>query len=147
MTRVAAEAVGPAVEIVVGVVTVGVVRVVGCGTVRSGGVSKERQEIIRERLSCRWTLGAALESWLGLRLIFTPAAAVTASAIVALPLLVKTAQPAFEGVPKEIEDVGRSLGLSAFAWHPPGPRHPSGALTHYGCALKADDDRLKGQRR
>ena len=62
MTRVAAEAVGPAVEIVVGVVTVGVVRVVGCGTVRGGGVSKERQEIIRERLSCRWTLGAALES-------------------------------------------------------------------------------------
>ena len=62
MTRVATEAVGPAVEIVVGIVTVGVVRVVGGGTVRSGGVSKERQEIVREGLSCRWTMSAALKS-------------------------------------------------------------------------------------
>lgn len=57
-------------------------------------------------------LGAALERWLDVRLVFTPAAAVIASAIVALPLVVKTAQPAFEAVPRALEDAGRSLGLS-----------------------------------
>jgi molybdate transport system permease protein len=60
-------------------------------------------------------LGSLLESAFGLRLVFTPAAAVIASAIVALPLLVKTAQPVFEGIPRELEDVGRSLGLSPWA--------------------------------
>jgi molybdate transport system permease protein len=49
---------------------------------------------------------------LGLRLVFTPTAAVLASLFVALPLVVKTAQPALEGVPRELEDVGRTLGLS-----------------------------------
>jgi len=57
-------------------------------------------------------LGGALESVLGLRLVFSPAAAVIASCVVALPLLVKTAQPALEAVPREMEDVARSLGLS-----------------------------------
>jgi molybdate transport system permease protein len=57
-------------------------------------------------------LGAALERVFDVRLVFTPTAAVIASSIVALPLLVKTAQPVFEGIPPEIEDVGRSLGLS-----------------------------------
>lgn len=59
-------------------------------------------------------LGGPLERWLDVRLVFTPAAAVIASAIVALPLVVKTAQPAFEAVPRALEDAGRSLGL------PPG---------------------------
>jgi molybdate transport system permease protein len=59
--------------------------------------------------------GHALESLLGVRLIFTPAAAVLAAAIVALPLLVKTVQPAIEAVPTELEDVGRTLGLSPLA--------------------------------
>jgi molybdate transport system permease protein len=54
-------------------------------------------------------------SGLGLELVFTPAAAVIASAVVALPLVVKTAQPAFEAVPRELEEVGRSLGLSPLA--------------------------------
>jgi len=57
-------------------------------------------------------LGRALEALFDLRLIFTPAAAVLAAAIVALPLLVKTVQPAIEAVPAELEDVGRTLGLS-----------------------------------
>jgi molybdate transport system permease protein len=48
----------------------------------------------------------------GLRVIFTPTAAVIASAIVALPIVVKTAQPAIESVPVELEDVARTLGLS-----------------------------------
>ena len=56
-------------------------------------------------------VGGFLESFFGLRLIFTPTAAVIASSIVALPLLVKTVQPAIEAVPVELEQVGRSLGL------------------------------------
>lgn len=57
-------------------------------------------------------LGALLEAALGVRIVFTPVAAVIASAVVALPILVKTAQPALEAVPPELEDVARTLGLS-----------------------------------
>lgn len=60
----------------------------------------------------RGVLGEWLDAGLGLRVVFSPAAAVIASAVVALPILVKTAQPALEAVPAELEDVGRSLGLS-----------------------------------
>ncbi len=56
--------------------------------------------------------GAPLEQHLGLRLIFSPGAAVLASALVALPILVKTAQPALEAVPQELLQVARTLGLS-----------------------------------
>jgi molybdate transport system permease protein len=56
-------------------------------------------------------VGRLLEEALGLRLVFTPAAAVIASGVVALPIVVKTAQPAIEAVPGELEDVARSLGL------------------------------------
>ena len=59
----------------------------------------------------RGPLGEAL----GLHLVFTPAAAVIASAVVALPILVKTAQPAIEAVPPELEDVARTLGLRPIA--------------------------------
>lgn len=62
-------------------------------------------------LGRRSPLGALLER-VGLRLIFTPWAAIVASAIVALPVLVKTAQPAIEAVPPELVLVGRTLGLS-----------------------------------
>jgi len=51
----------------------------------------------------------------GVSLVFTPAAAVLASLLVALPLVVKTAQPALEAVPRELEDVGRTLGLAPLA--------------------------------
>jgi len=63
-------------------------------------------------LGRRGPLGALLEASLGVRLVFTPAAAVIASAVVALPILVKTAQPAIEAVPPELEAVARTLGLS-----------------------------------
>jgi molybdate transport system permease protein len=66
-------------------------------------------------LGRRGWLGRLLEAWLDVRLVFSPAAAVIASAVVALPLLVKTAQPAFEAVPPELEQVGRSLGLGPLA--------------------------------
>jgi len=57
----------------------------------------------------RGAIGRALEQ-IGVRIIFTPAAAVIAAAIVALPVLVKAAQPAMEAVPKELIDIGR-LGI------------------------------------
>ncbi len=60
-------------------------------------------------------LGAVLDRVFGVRLVFTPTAAAIASALVALPLVVKTAQPALEGVPRELEDVGRTLGLAPVA--------------------------------
>jgi molybdate transport system permease protein len=63
----------------------------------------------------RGALGALLDSALDVRIVFTPTAAVLASALVALPLVVKTAQPALEGVPRELEDVGRTLGLAPLA--------------------------------
>ncbi len=51
----------------------------------------------------------------GVRLVFTPAAAVIASAVVALPILVKTAQPAIAGVPADLIQVARSLGCSPWS--------------------------------
>ena len=60
-------------------------------------------------------VGAGLEEWFGLRLVFTPAAAVLASATVALPIVAKTVQPALEAVPLELEEVGSTLGLGPFA--------------------------------
>jgi molybdate transport system permease protein len=56
-------------------------------------------------------LGRGLESALGVRFVFSPAGAVLASAVVALPILVQTAQPSIENVPQKLEDVARSLGL------------------------------------
>jgi molybdate transport system permease protein len=55
-------------------------------------------------------VGRGLEE-MGVRLVFSPAGAVVASCVVALPILVKTAQPAIEAVPRELESVGRTLGL------------------------------------
>ncbi|MBJ93008.1 MAG: molybdate ABC transporter permease subunit [Rickettsiales bacterium] len=63
----------------------------------------------------RGPLGMWLESTLELRLIFSPGAVVLAAAVVALPLLVKTAQPALESVPLELEHVARTLGLGPWA--------------------------------
>ncbi len=62
----------------------------------------------------RGAVGRVLEA-IGVRIVFTPGAAVLAAAIVALPVLVKAAQPAMEAVPAELVDVGRSLGLAPAA--------------------------------
>jgi molybdate transport system permease protein len=59
----------------------------------------------------RGVIGPWLERALDLRLVFSPAGAVVASTVVALPMVVKTAQPAIEAVSQELENVGRSLGL------------------------------------
>jgi molybdate transport system permease protein len=63
----------------------------------------------------RGPIGNWLLSTFDIRLIFSPSAAVIASAVVALPMLVKTAQPAIESVPPDLEAVGRSLGLGPAA--------------------------------
>ncbi len=66
-------------------------------------------------LGRRGPVGTWLAESLDITLIFTPAAAVIASTVVALPLLAKTAQPAIEAVPLEYEDVARTLGLGPAA--------------------------------
>ena len=60
-------------------------------------------------------IGRFLDETFSIRLVFTPTAAIIASSLVALPLIVKTAQPAIEAVPIELEHVGRSLGLGPLA--------------------------------
>lgn len=63
----------------------------------------------------RGLLGPLLERAFDVRLVFSPAGAVLASTVVALPMVVKTAQPAIEAVPLELEQVGRTLGLAPLA--------------------------------
>ncbi len=57
-------------------------------------------------------LGRALESALGLRLVFTWQGAVVAATVVAFPLMVQSARAAFEGVDAGLEEVARTLGRS-----------------------------------
>lgn len=57
-------------------------------------------------------LGRLLDALFDLRLVFTPTAAVIAAAVVALPIVAKTAQPAIETVPRDWEDTAASLGLA-----------------------------------
>ncbi|NJD67695.1 MAG: molybdate ABC transporter permease subunit [Candidatus Methylomirabilota bacterium] len=54
-------------------------------------------------------LGRFLEYGLNIGLIFTWKAAVLASTIAALPLFIKAAQGAFEGIDRRIEDAGRTF--------------------------------------
>src|SRR5262245_16052627 len=63
----------------------------------------------------RGVVGRVLYDALGVRIIFTPAAAVLAACIVAFPILVKTAQPSIEAVPDELHAIGSSLGLGPLA--------------------------------
>lgn len=59
----------------------------------------------------RGPLGRALAA-LGVEVVFTPAGVVVAMAVMALPLLVRTARVAFEGVDPRLERVARTLGAS-----------------------------------
>lgn len=58
----------------------------------------------------RGPLGAFCERVLGLEIVFTWKAVVLATAVMALPLLVRAARVAFEGVPPRFEQVARTLG-------------------------------------
>ncbi|RCS58357.1 molybdate ABC transporter permease subunit [Parvibium lacunae] len=60
-------------------------------------------------------LGQWLESWFGVRLIFTWQGAVIAASVIALPLVYKSARAAFESVDTQLEQTAQSLGLSACA--------------------------------
>jgi molybdate transport system permease protein len=60
-------------------------------------------------------IGRWLEDTIGVSLIFTWQGAVVAAAIVSLPLILKSARAAFDGVPPELEDAARTLGKSESA--------------------------------
>ncbi len=62
-------------------------------------------------LGRRGPVGSILERVFDARVVFSPAGAVIASSVVALPMLVKTLEPALLAVPKDLEDVARTLGL------------------------------------
>jgi molybdate transport system permease protein len=66
-------------------------------------------------LGRRGVIGQWLERAFDVRIVFTPTAAIIASCVVALPMLIKTAQPAIEAVPPELEAVGKTLGLGPVA--------------------------------
>jgi molybdate transport system permease protein len=63
-------------------------------------------------LGQRSVLGRAHEWFWGSPLTFTPAAAVVAATIHALPLMVKSVRAAFEALDPRIEDAARTLGAS-----------------------------------
>jgi molybdate transport system permease protein len=60
----------------------------------------------------RGWIGAWLWDTLGINLMFTWQGAVFASAIVAFPLVFKSARAAFEGVDTQLENAARTLGVS-----------------------------------
>jgi molybdate transport system permease protein len=58
----------------------------------------------------RGPIGVFLEHTFGIEIVFTWKAVVLATAVMALPLLVRTARVAFEEVPPRLEEVARTLG-------------------------------------
>ena len=63
----------------------------------------------------RGLVGRHLDEWLGVQLPFTMAGAVVAEAFVAMPFLVLTAEAAFRGADRRVEEAARTLGASAFS--------------------------------
>lgn len=66
-------------------------------------------------LGRRTVVGEFLEDTFGIRIAFAWEGAVLASAIVALPLMVRSAQAAFENVDPSLENAARTLGRSNVA--------------------------------
>ena len=62
--------------------------------------------------SRRGPIGSVLQRGLGLDIVFTWRAVVLACAVMSFPLLVRTAQVAFEGVSARFEDIARTLAAS-----------------------------------
>lgn len=60
-------------------------------------------------------VGRLLEARFGITLVFTWQAAVLAALIVAIPLMVRSAQAAFEGIDPHVEAAARTLGRSEAA--------------------------------
>lgn len=61
-------------------------------------------------LSRQGQIGRVLDGALGVRLVFTLAAAIIAAAIIAFPLMYQSAKAAFRAVDPQLEDAARSLG-------------------------------------
>lgn len=60
-------------------------------------------------------IGRLLEGTLGISLVFTWQGAVVASSVVALPLVVRSTQAAFEAINPDLENAARTLGRSEVA--------------------------------
>ncbi len=63
-------------------------------------------------LGRKGAIGIALNRLFGFNIVFTWYAAVIASTVVSIPLLVKSLQGSIEAVDKDLEDVARTLGKS-----------------------------------
>jgi molybdate transport system permease protein len=66
--------------------------------------------ILLKLLGRRGALGGWLHDQFGIDIVFTWKAVVVAMAVMAFPLLVRSARVAFEGVPHRLEQIARTLG-------------------------------------
>jgi molybdate transport system permease protein len=66
--------------------------------------------ILLKAFGRRGAIGSFLHDTLGLDVVFTWRAVVLAMAVMAFPLLVRSARVAFEGVPHRLEQIARTLG-------------------------------------
>lgn len=83
----------------------------------------------------RGPIGAALEGWFGVRIVFTWIGAALAAAVVSFPLMVRAIRLAFQGIDPRLELAARSLGATragAF-WSVSLPLARRGVLA--GCIL------------
>ena len=63
----------------------------------------------------RGPVGSLLESWFGVRVVFTWLGAAVAAAVVSLPLMVRSSRVAFAGIDPRLGQVARTLGASPVA--------------------------------
>lgn len=63
----------------------------------------------------RNAVGRALSGTLGLEIVFTWKGAALAAAVMSFPLLVRSVEQAFSAVPRRLEQVGETIGLSRAA--------------------------------
>jgi molybdate transport system permease protein len=62
----------------------------------------------------RGPLGAPLEAWFGIRLVFTTEGAALATAVMSFPLIVRAVRLGLEGVDRGLEEAARTLGAGPF---------------------------------
>jgi molybdate transport system permease protein len=62
----------------------------------------------------RGPIGAPLEAWFGIRLVFTAEAAALATAVMAFPLIVRSVRLGLENVDRGLEAAARTLGAGPF---------------------------------
>ncbi len=90
-------------------------------------------------------LGSVLQHGFGLEIVFTWRAVVLACAVMSFPLLVRTAQAAFQGVSSRFEDIARTLGASE--WRVFADNQPSAGYARDCCwssaRLRASDGRVR----